>query len=202
VKRRLPVAVAIAVGTIVLLDFFFFHPYLDALGYIFVRWAVILGVFALFLGILNLLRVHFRRIRYNQGSFYSFVLITIMTVVIAFGLVGGPQQPVVTWIFRYVQFPLQASIFALLAFFIAAAIVRAFRFRNWESALLVITAVIVLLGQVPLGSYLWNGLPGLKSWILNVPVLAGNRGIIIGVALGAIATGLRLLMGVDRPYSE
>jgi hypothetical protein len=64
----------------------------------------------------------------------------------------------------------------------------------------VVTAVVVLLGQVPLGRYLGDFLPRIKDWILNVPGTAGMRGIIIGVALGTIATGVRVLMGFDRPY--
>jgi len=62
--------------------------------------------------------------------------------------------------------------------------------------------VIVLLGQVPIGAYLWDRLPMIKAWILEVPTTAGARGIILGVALGTVATGLRVLLGIDRPYSE
>jgi hypothetical protein len=55
---------------------------------------------------------------------------------------------------------------------------------------------------VPISIYLWGELPIIKDWILNVPTLAGVRGILLGVALGTIATGLRILLGADRPYVE
>lgn len=74
--------------------------------------------------------------------------------------------------------------------------------RNLETLIFVLFTVIVLLGQVPIGIYLWAELPVIKDWILNVPALAGVRGILLGVALGTIATGLRVLVGTDRPYTD
>jgi uncharacterized membrane protein len=72
----------------------------------------------------------------------------------------------------------------------------------YETIFFVLFAVIVLLGQVPLGIYLWSEFPVIKDWILNVPTLAGIRGILLGVALGTIATGLRILIGADRSYTD
>jgi hypothetical protein len=60
----------------------------------------------------------------------------------------------------------------------------------------------VLLGQVPAGSLLWEEFPLIKEWVLRVPTMAGARGILLGVALGIIATGLRILLGADRPYVD
>jgi uncharacterized membrane protein len=74
--------------------------------------------------------------------------------------------------------------------------------RSLESFFFVLFAVIVLLGQVPVSIYLWPEFPVIKDWILNVPTLAGVRGILLGVALGVIATGLRVLTGADRPYTD
>jgi len=58
------------------------------------------------------------------------------------------------------------------------------------------------LGQVPVGAVLWDQLPIIKDWVLDVPALAGMRGILLGVGLGTAATGMRVLLGIDRPYAE
>jgi hypothetical protein len=108
----------------------------------------------------------------------------------------------VTWVFDNVQFPLQAATFSLLAFFVATAAYRGLRLRSWESVAFVVTAIVVLIGQVPVGRYVSDYFPQIKDWVLNVPSTAGMRGIIIGVALGTIATGVRVLIGFDRPYSS
>ena len=199
VKRSVAIAIAISVGLFVLLDFFVQNAFIGLVKFVFVRWAIIVAAFAMVLGFFNVLIVHLNKIlQFKQGWFYSIFLILAMMIVLILGLIEGPQGSLTSRIFQYVLFPLQATIFSLLAFFVASAAYRAFRLRSWESALLVITGVIVLLGQVPL----WGALTTFKEWILGVPSMAGARGILLGVALGTVATGLRVLLGIDRPYSE
>jgi hypothetical protein len=205
-KRVLPVAVAIAVGILVLVAVFMQIPLLDAIATYFVDVAVIIAAFALFLGVLNVLRVHARKIREGSGRLYSFVLLLSMLLVLTVGLLSlpdqpaGPRQPVVQWIFENIQVPIQASFSALLVFFIVLAAYRLLSFRSLESAMMLVVALLVLIGQVSVG--LIPLLPEIKDWILDVPVVAGVRGILLGVALGAVLTGIRLLLGVERPYSD
>jgi hypothetical protein len=198
-KRSAATAIAISVGLFVLLDFFVQNALIATLKFVFVRWAIIVAAFAMVLGFFNVLTVHLNKIlRFKEGWFYSIFLVLTMMAVLILGLIEGPRGSLTSRIFQYVLFPLQATIFSLLAFFVASAAYRAFRVRNWESALLVIFGAIVLLGQVPL----WGALTSSKEWILGVLSMAGARGILLGVALGTVATGLRVLLGIDRPYSE
>ena len=204
-KRTIPTVIAMAVGVIVLADVFIDNFYLNALGQTFVSWAVILAAFALILGIINLMAAHYRRVRTRANGWpYSFVLILAMWIVIVLGVLepAGPSSAWVAWIFDNVQYPLQASIFALLAFFILTAAYRAFRVRRLESLFFVVAGVLVLLGATPLGDFRWSGFAEARGWILSVPATAGARGIILGVALATVITGVRLLLGVDRPYAE
>lgn len=198
-KRSIATAIAIGFGFFVLLDFFVKNETIGKLKFVFVEWAIIVAAFALILGFLNVLIVHLNRIlRFKRGWFYSIFLILAMMIVLLLGLVEGPQGSLTSQIFQYILFPLQATLFSLLAFFVASAAYRAFRVRSWESALLVITGIVVLLGQIPL----WKELMTLKEGIFEVLVMPGTRGILLGVALGTVATGLRVLLGIDRPYGE
>ncbi len=209
-NRILPTAIAIAVGIFVLIAVFTVSPPLDALdeiGIYLIDTAVIIAAFALFLGVINVLRVHARRIhRGQQGSVYSMVLIVALLIVVVIGLpplpdrASGPSQPVVQWIFANIQVPIQASLSALLVFLVVTAAYRLLLVRNAESAVMLVVVFLVLLGQVTVG--LVPVLPRIKDWILDVPTMAGVRGILLGVALGAILTGIRLLLGVERPYSD
>jgi uncharacterized membrane protein len=99
-----------------------------------------------------------------------------------------------------IQAPIQASLSALLVFFVITAAYRLLLVRNLESVVMLVVVILVLLGQMTLG--LLPVLPELKEWILDVPAMAGVRGILLGVALGAVLTGIRLLLGVERPYSD
>jgi ribose/xylose/arabinose/galactoside ABC-type transport system permease subunit len=204
-KRVLPAAIAMATGFLVLVDFFFDNLYLNALGVTLINWVVIIAAFALILGFLNVLAFHLRKIVQRQeGWLYSIALLVVAGTVLFGGLtsVQGYRALLVRTVFDYVQAPLQASIFSLLAFYIASAGYRALRARNFETFLLVVTCLVVLVGQAPLARYVWKQLPALKDWVLGVPSTAGARGILIGVALGSLATGVRVLVGFDRPYSE
>ncbi|MEO0225780.1 MAG: hypothetical protein ABIL05_02385, partial [candidate division WOR-3 bacterium] len=96
--------------------------------------------------------------------------------------------------------PLQATMFALLAFFIASAAYRAFRAKTLEATLLLIAAAIVMLGRIPIGKMIMKEIPVVSDWILNVPQLAAKRGIQIGVYLGGIAMSLRIILGIERTY--
>ena len=113
------------------------------------------------------------------------------------------------WMFDYMLVPMQATMFSILAFYIASAAYRAFRARTKEATVLLITAIVVMLGRVPLGAFLiqyypFHGklqfLPWLTEWILNTPSMAAQRGIMIGIGLGSIATSLRIIFGIERTY--
>lgn len=175
---------------------------IGGVGSLVVGWVTLLAAFALLLGIINVVKVHLGHIQTRRpNALYSVVLLVALALTLIFGL-GGPQSPGAQFAFNYFLQPLESTLFALLAIFLATAIYRAFRVRDLETFFFVLFAIIVLLGQVPIGLYLWSELPVIKDWILDVPTLAGVRGILLGVALGAIATGLRVLLGADRPYTD
>jgi hypothetical protein len=204
VSRVLSVVVAMAVGLLVLAGFFVDDNSVDAIGAYLVRTASIVAAFALLLGLINLTAAHVNKIRTRgRGWGYSVFLLGALAVTLALGFgTGGPASAWMKRWFESVLFPLEATMYSLLAFFFVLAAYRAFRVRSFESALFVLFGVIVLLGQMPVSTVLWEQLPALKDWVLDVPVLAGMRGIMLGVALGTLATGLRVLVGVDRPYAD
>jgi hypothetical protein len=171
------------------------------------------------LGVFNVLRVHAQRIQDGKGAVYSVVLVVSFLAVFAPGilsadqlpgalgdLVGdwvGPSGQIVSWVYRYVQQPLQATLFSLMAFFVFTAAWRVFRVRTAASVVMMLAALIVLLGSVKLSlGGNWTQVTMFRNWVMNVPVMAGARGLLLGIALGTIVGGLRLLVGVDRPYSD
>ena len=110
------------------------------------------------------------------------------------------------WIFLHVFVALDATMFSLLAFFIASAAFRAFRARTPEATALLIAGCIVMLGRVPVGEWLGKiphtqiDLPAIASWILNEPNAAAQRGILLGVILSQVAISLRIIFGIERTY--
>jgi len=116
------------------------------------------------------------------------------------GMQWGADGRVRTWIYDHIFGPCNATMFALLAFFVASAAFRAFRARNLEAGLLLGSAIIVLLARAPIGRAIASWLPDLAQWILDIPSNGSRRAILMGAAVGAIATGLRVILGIERSH--
>jgi len=200
-RAPISAAFAIAVGVLVLLGYFV--SLLNPIRVILLQWAVILAAFALIVGVVNLLHVHWSKVRSGQPrSGYSVVLIISLLVTVLVVIIFGPTGSWSSWIFNNIQLPVETSLFALLAIVLAFASARMLRRRpNALSLVFFITTLLVLLGSAPLfyfGEVGW--LVDARNALTQVGAVAGARGILLGVALGTIATGIRVLMGVDRPY--
>jgi hypothetical protein len=184
----------------------------------------IVAAFAFILGGGNLLRTYLMRMQRRGGSqrFYSVVTIGGFLFTLLVGALKlrtnfsiDPAANYIgegTWfkfIFDSMFTPLTSAMFSLLAFFVASASYRAFRARTKEATLLLVAAFVILLGRTPFGHLLTAGFPdalawlkidNLSNWILGVPNLAGQRAILIGIALGIISTSLKLILGIERSH--
>jgi hypothetical protein len=210
-KYVIPAAVALGVGLVTLLGYFIQAPDLLTLRTILINWAVILGGLAVLVGLLNLIVVHFRRMQTGaQGSVYS--LLTVVAAVAMFLIGageslrdGGPsmytQGSLTNLLFSNVVVASQAALASLVMFFLVAAAIQMMRSRpNRWSVLFLAAALITLVGWLPLGFL--GPLNSARDWLLNVAVSAGARGILIGVALGTLMVGIRVLIGIERPYKD
>ena len=186
-------------------------------------WFKIIGGFGLFIGAYSLIHLHVTRIRrQSTGWAYSGFVLVGAAVMIALGLWNAGYGPlkdipatadkafdIFDWGYTYILMPCGATIFSILAFFMASAAFRTFRARNLASALLLIAAIIVMFGRVPISEWVCNQLFGSKykdifgiatDTIMEVPNLAAKRGILLGISLGGIAQSLRILFGIERSY--
>ncbi len=190
-------------GLVVLVGYFIDIPLLTDLRRDFLRWGVLLSSVAIMVGVANLFQVHWRRVRTRQpGGMYSFILILSMIVTLIIAGFFGPTAASSQWIYNHIQVPIEASLLSLLAVVLTYAAVRLLRHRpNLFSFVFVLTALLVLLGAVsmPQGMSI-PYVADLRLWIEQILVTSGARGLLIGVGLGTLATGLRVLFGVDRPY--
>jgi len=202
-RTPLSAAVAIIVGLLILAGYFFPFGPLLSLKNTLIQWAMILAGFALLVGVVNLIKVHWIKIRKRSpGSIYSLILIISLAVTIVVAGYFGPVASSSLWIFNNVQVPVETSLLALLSVLLIYVVVRLLRRRpDSISILFIATVFLVLLGTAPLffiGEV--RVLTVIRNFIVQVPAVAGARGILLGVALGAIATGIRILTGADRPY--
>jgi hypothetical protein len=200
-------AVAMAFGGLVLASYLIEWPTLQFLRLHFMRWAILLSAAALLLGILNLLAAHMHKVSHQEAGWpYSGLLIIILLGTLMLGLIYGPDNRAVLALFEYIQLPVESTLMALLAVSLAVAGVRMVaRRRDVYSVIFILTALVVLLGTAP-WPFGGGGLSGVFGWLRNelaqVWAAGAARGIVLGIALGAVATGLRVLLGADRPYGD
>jgi hypothetical protein len=178
-------------------------------------WTTIIGIFALAVGIWSLVSVTVEKIRLRKSAWqYSFITLAGLFLMILFGFTAkvdghwglhfytseGLQNPMFRHFFDHILIPIQSTMFSLLAFFIASAAYRAFRARNVLATLLLIAALVMMMRFNPFLGPLGPVTEKAANWLLNVPSLAANRAIIIGIGLGMVATALKVILGIERGY--
>ncbi len=163
------------------------------------------------IGVINLTRIHIINIKRRRATWrYSLLLIIFLFGMAIFSVIGSPfaldpgaavipasviafATPVWEFLYYKILVNVNSSIFSLIAFFIASAAYRAFKARTLESTLLLVAGLLVMLGQAPIAGLIWPGFSAIREWILAVPNTAGQRGILIGIALGILAFSVRRL---------
>jgi hypothetical protein len=206
-RRQLPLLITLITGLVFAAQYYVPHPDSEELLTTVNKWLQIISGFALVLGVTSLFHVHAAKIRRKEpGWGYSLVLYAGILVTVVIGLWTNGKETVngamtaFGWIYSYTMVPLQGTMFAILGFFIASAAYRSFRARSREAAVLLIAAIIVMMGRVPLGEYLIPITGDVSQWILNVLNASVRRAILIGVSLGAVALSFKIIFGIERSY--
>lgn len=160
----------------------------------------IVYAFSIVLGVASVIHRHGLKIRKrHKDTIYSLVALAGMALMMAAGFAGGrDRDSLFQTLFNSLLLPVQASMFSLLAFYLASAAFRAFRARSLDATLLLLAAVIVMIGRLDEGHVL--GLPRIQHWILDGPNLVSKRAIILGVGLGIASTALKVVLGIERSY--
>ena len=234
-RRQLPIVIAFTLGVFTFVIFFIPSAVSQEAGLTLDSWITIISAFAMVLGINSILGQHIGKVRKRRSGYgfswvliLSFVAMTIAWIpwwsappegVVAWYPWGGLENRtgVFSWMFFNMMVPMQATMFSILAFYIASAAYRSFRAKSTQAFVLLLAAVLVMLGRVPLGTSLtawihsspgyewlqhfeWLRLENITGWLLNVPNASGFRGIVLGVGLGIIATSARIIFGVEKTY--
>jgi hypothetical protein len=202
-KRTIPMLIVSITGFLMTIQYFVPHPWSIAVYENAMDWLIVIGIFAMPLGIYSMVRMQVSRIR-RRSAGWGYAVISLTSLFVMLGL-GYTQKCLESGsffmkLFEFVYIPIQATMFSLLAFYIASAAYRAFRARNLLASIVLGGAIIVMLGRVPIGESISPYLPRLAAWIMNVPNMAAQRAIMIGLGLGAVSTGIKIVLGIERSY--
>lgn len=203
-RRDIPLAITFIVGVIAVLDYYTTLESVTATFTVIKNWGVVLQAFALGLGAVNLFRVHGKRVseRTREDWIFSGWLLLMLVLFVVVGLVTGQYDASTSyqWIYNALYLPLGATMYSSLAFYMAYGAYKVLRARNFEAALLFITAVLVIIGNTPIFPATYPGFFHMREWIFGPIVSGAYRGIRIGVGIGAVILGIRTLVGLETGY--
>lgn len=199
--RTVVLVLAVLTGLIVVVGYFI--PAVAPVREILINWAIILAGTAAVIGVFNLVLVHGNKIAQREkGGIYSVILLICLFATFIFGLVLGPDHVAMRLLVNAVIVPVEASLMALLAVTLLYASIRLLRRRaSAMSVVFLATALLMMVASatLPFGEVgVLNNF--VRPWFQHVLALGGARGILLGVALGTLTTGLRVLLGAERPY--
>jgi hypothetical protein len=210
IKLKAPISAAIAIGVGIIVLAGYFIPSLNNIRFVLLRTGLVLSAVALLVGIVSLVNVHFKKLRAeSENSGYSLILLIALIATLVVGIIdivqtyltGKPNFQITNWVFTYIQLPIETSLLAVTAVsltYAAASILK--RRMDLFSIIFFFVVLLVLLGSFSIPPATIPFLHVIREWILRVPALGGARGLLLGIALGTITTGIRILMGTDRPY--
>ena len=215
IKKQIPLAIVFVFGVLTLISYYIPHKKSVDFMEMMNKWENIVAAFAFFLGLISLFSSHYSKIaRKVDGWGYSlFVYIGFLAMVVPAIYCHGKQmdaagKTALGWSFSFIYNPLSATMFAILAFYIVSTAYRSFRIKSLQAFVLFVAAFILILGKVPLGQIIWTSVLGwtgagvdqVIDWIMSYPAVAGKRGIMIGIAIGAVVTSFKIIFGIERQY--
>jgi hypothetical protein len=200
--RRTAQIVCTVFGIVLFLLFFSSDPRANQLSLRITNdyWQVI-AAFALIVGTVSYLKANLVAISRRKETLFRIVGIAglVAMPVLAYWWGTGGGSPFL-WVFENVQAPMQATVFALLAFFVASASLRGFRARSVPATVLLLSAALILLSRTALDATSSSALAAVSDWFRNYPSMAARRAILIGIGLGSLTTSLRVIVGIERTW--
>jgi len=202
VRRQLPILIVFVAALLVMIDYFVKIPGTGPAVTDLQNWGIILTAFALGFGAVNLFYLHTRHIsRRTPGQWpFSIWLLVMIAVFAIVGVALKPTSKEYSWMYNASYFALSATVYASTGFFIASGVYRSLKVRNLEAAVLLLAGGATLLRNAPVLAANVPLLISLDSWLSAVPTTSAQRGIMIGASLGAIALGVRTMIGRETGF--
>jgi hypothetical protein len=201
-KKSVPILIVFITSLILIAEYFVIPAELKDAVTMLQNWGIILTAFTLGFGAVNMFAFHGKQVSRKAKGQWPYSLWLLFTLVL-FTLVGvftGATSTQYSWLYNSSYFALSATVYSSLGFYMTSGIYRALRAKNAESSLLLIVGVIVLARNAPALAAQFPILVNMDSWLSSVPTTSAQRGIMIGAALGAIALGLRTMIGRETGF--
>lgn len=201
-RRKIPQLVCASFGVLLFALYFSNHPNAKSINqFVLIEYWQIIFAITLLVGVISFVKVNLKAVERGTDRPYRIVsligLITMPILAIIWGIKG--DSPFM-WVFNNIQVPMQATVFALLAFFVVSASFRGFRARSIPAAVLLVSALLTLLARSDVGGVISQHLPTVADWVRENLSMSARRAILIGIGLGSLTTSLRVIIGIERTW--
>lgn len=200
-RKTVPFLLTLLVGAFTFAYYFMPHKHMQMVWDEISDWSIIIGGGSLLVGVISMIRTYLKKFRTKSdpNRWYAMVTLVCMFAVAGVGLVTGIKPgSLFNDIFMNITMPLESTMFALLAFYMASAAFRSFRLKSFSAGLLLFASLVVMLSQIPTGENISPYIPKLSAWIMDYPNVAAQRAILIGISIGTVATALKIILGIDK----
>jgi len=200
--RKIPQIVCALFGVTLFVLYFSQHPSAKSLNLtILNEYFQIIFAFTLLVGVVSFVKINLKAVERGEDRPYRIVSLLGVFVMPLLALIWGIKGDApFMWVFENIQVPMQATVFALLAFFVASASFRGFRARSVQATILLAAALIMLISRSSIGDMLTDEIPQFADWIRSYPSMSARRAILIGIGLGSLTTSLRVIVGIERTW--
>ncbi|MDF1545708.1 MAG: hypothetical protein P1R58_11465 [bacterium] len=199
--RRLALIACFVFGLLMFAQYFSRHPLARSVNLAILEYWQIIFAFTLLVGVASFFRNSLSAMRNRGERPYRMVGLAGLIAMPVLAIIWGIRADTpFMWMFENVQAPMQSTVFALLAFFVASASYRGFRARSLQAAILLGAAAIILLSRSQLGGAFSDVVTPVADWIRNYPSMSARRAILIGIGLGSLTTSLRVILGIERTW--
>lgn len=183
----------------VLISYFFVIPQMTAVSDELLRWQTNIGTFALFTGIITIALRFGRKVKNREEDWYfGLYTLIIIAIWVLFGTYFGAFSATYIKAYYSTKVALHAASIGLLIFFNLSAMYRVFRITRLRGAILPICAAILIAANSPWGQTLFPGISNVGMWLMDNLQMPGARSIVMVAAVGGIALGIRILLGLER----
>jgi len=203
-RREIPLVLCSSIVLVFIAAFFLEIPILDSVTSDLNSWDIIIISFSMLVGGINIVMIRIREIQRNKDTTVKALnvwLLLLMSFFTIFGLLPPMTlHPTFTLLFETFYTPINSAVYSLLAFYITSAAFRAFKGRTFYTSVFLISGVLMMLYNAPLGGAVWPGFISIGNWIIEVPSMAAQRGVAIGIGIGILGTTLRTILARETSW--
>jgi hypothetical protein len=180
-------------------SFYFVSPQSDAIFKEMSLWSVNITTFTLFVGLIAIFSRYYNNIK-RRGENWEFQIYSVVVIIVwvIMGLMYGMYSNFYQTAYLSTKLTLHIAILGQLIFFVVSATYRTFRMRTFRTAVIAISALLMIAFNAPWLSTPFPVVDRIGFWLMNNPQMAASRAMVITGGIGGVVLGIRILLGIER----